>query len=98
MALLDVQARLAERFPDLDAAVVEAAVRVAYTGLQGPIRDYVPVLVEHAARERLRALARERPHADLRDPMTMGSAGMSTSVSAAEFPGERGFDRTQTLL
>ena len=55
-ALGDVQERLADLFPQLEIEVVEAAVRLAYADLTGPIRDYVPVLVEHAARERLRAL------------------------------------------
>lgn len=36
-------------------------VRLAYSRLQGPIHGYVPVLVEHAARERLREVAAEMP-------------------------------------
>lgn len=53
----DVCARLAERFPQLGAEVVEAAVRLAHSELTGEIRDYVPVLVEHNARDRLTAVA-----------------------------------------
>ena len=52
-ALGEVQERLSERFPDLERDVVEAAVRVAHSELTGPIRDFVPVLVEHIARDRL---------------------------------------------
>ncbi|GAB3871918.1 three-helix bundle dimerization domain-containing protein [Terrabacter terrigena] len=58
-ALADVQARLQERFPDLDSEVVEAAVRLSHSRLTGPVRDFVPVLVEHAARDRLAFAARD---------------------------------------
>ena len=53
----EVVERLSERFPDVSREVVEAAVRVEHEGLDGPVRDYVPVLVEHAARDRLAAFA-----------------------------------------
>jgi hypothetical protein len=56
-ALTEVQGRLSQRFPQLSEEVVEAAVRLAHAELTGPIREFVPVLVEHIARERLRALA-----------------------------------------
>src|SRR6478672_9327651 len=52
-ALARVQLRLQEHFPDLHAEVVEAAVRLAHSELTGPVRAFVPVLVEHAARDRL---------------------------------------------
>jgi hypothetical protein len=52
-ALARVQLRLQEHFPELHAEVVEAAVRLAHSELTGPVRDFVPVLVEHAARDRL---------------------------------------------
>ena len=58
-ALADVQARLAERFPELDEAAVASAVRSAHAEMTGPIRDYVPVLVEHTVRDRL---ARDMGH------------------------------------
>lgn len=54
--------RLAERFPQLAAEVIEAAVRLAHSELTGGVRDYVPVLVEHSARDRLAAVA---DHEDL---------------------------------
>lgn len=56
-ALTDVRDRLAERFPDLGEDVVETAVRAAHSELTGPIREFVPVLVEHAARDRLAGLS-----------------------------------------
>ncbi|MFM6847935.1 MAG: three-helix bundle dimerization domain-containing protein [Terrabacter sp.] len=54
----NVQARLAERFPDLDPGIVETAVAAAHAELTGNIRDFVPVLVEHGARDRLSAIVR----------------------------------------
>jgi hypothetical protein len=56
-----VEARLAERFPMLDVAVVEAAVRLAHSELTGGIRTFVPLLVEHNARDRLAAIADREP-------------------------------------
>jgi hypothetical protein len=56
-ALADVQARLAERFPDVDAETIEAAVRLSHSELVGPVRAFVPVLVEHSARDRIAAFA-----------------------------------------
>ena len=60
-ALVEVEARLRRRFPDLDPAVVEAAVRLSYAELTGPIRDFVPLLVERAARDRLAFAVRDLP-------------------------------------
>ena len=57
LAIAAVEERLAARFPDVDAAVVEAAVRLSYAALTGPVRDFVPLLVERAARH----LRREEP-------------------------------------
>ena len=53
----NVRARLAERFPTLDRDVIEAAVRLAHSELTGGIRDFVPVLVERNARDRLASIA-----------------------------------------
>ncbi|WP_448811041.1 three-helix bundle dimerization domain-containing protein [Agromyces bauzanensis] len=55
-ALDHVIDRLAERFPDVTRDHVAVVVAEAHLGLEGhPIRDFVPVLVEHAARDRLRS-------------------------------------------
>ena len=51
--MAEVRERLEARFPDLDPTVVEAAIRVSTASLTGPVRDFVPLLVEKAARERL---------------------------------------------
>ena len=53
MALAAVEDRLRQRFPGVDAAVVEAAVRLSHTELAGSMHDLVPVLVERAACDRL---------------------------------------------
>ncbi len=58
-ALEEVRARLAERFPHVHEDVIEAAVRLAHSELDGPVRDFVPVLVEHAARDRLAFASRD---------------------------------------
>ncbi|GAB3273112.1 hypothetical protein GCM10027449_10370 [Sinomonas notoginsengisoli] len=52
-ALAGVRARLAEQFPDLGQETVAEAVHTAHAKMTGPVRDYVPVLVERTARERL---------------------------------------------
>jgi hypothetical protein len=52
-AIAEVEERLADRFPEVSPEVVEAAVRAAHAEVQGPIRDFVPLLVEHAARDHL---------------------------------------------
>ncbi|MGW5237548.1 three-helix bundle dimerization domain-containing protein [Monashia sp. NPDC004114] len=49
----EVIGRLAERFPHLDHDTIEIAVRQAHAEMTGNIRDFVPVLVEHTARDRL---------------------------------------------
>lgn len=54
-AIGQVVGRLAARFPGLPRERIEQAVHVEYVALDGGrIRDYVPVLVEHGAKERLR--------------------------------------------
>ena len=48
--------RLAGRFPQLEREDIATVVHEAHHQLDGnPIRDFVPVLVEHEARERLQA-------------------------------------------
>ncbi|WP_034802809.1 three-helix bundle dimerization domain-containing protein [Intrasporangium oryzae] len=57
-AIHDVQHRLRAKFPHLDPDRVDAAVSGAHASMTGPIRSFVPVLVEHAARDEL---ARDHP-------------------------------------
>lgn len=53
-AVDEVIERLAERFPHVPRPSIEQAVREEHQALDGGrIRDYVPVLVEHAAKARL---------------------------------------------
>lgn len=56
-ALGAVHQRLLARFPDVAPEIVEAALRVEYAALTGPIRDYVPLLAYKAAHQRLLTLA-----------------------------------------
>lgn len=53
-ALVGVIDRLGERFPDRPRSAIEEVVAEEPESLNdGPIRDFVPVLVERAARRRL---------------------------------------------
>ena len=53
--------RLAERFPTVDRARVEQIVDEELHRLDGGrVRDFIPVLVEHEAKERLRAFLEKR--------------------------------------
>ncbi|MBC9821137.1 three-helix bundle dimerization domain-containing protein [Terrabacter sp. MAHUQ-38] len=74
-ALADVEERLRERFPELDADVVEAAVRVSYSQLTGGVRDFVPLLVEHSARDRLSFAIRENARGDSEPEPGVGPDG-----------------------
>jgi hypothetical protein len=54
-----VAERLTIRFPGIPMDTVLAAGNASYEMFTGkPIRDFVPVMVERAARERLRTVAR----------------------------------------
>lgn len=53
-ALIAVIERLTGRFPDCPRAEIESVVAEEHGKLsEGPIRDYVPILVERAAKVRL---------------------------------------------
>lgn len=56
-AIEEVRVRLSERFPDLERAEVARAVDDALAGITGPVRDFVPILVERAAARTLSTLA-----------------------------------------
>jgi len=54
-AVAQVIDRLAERYPDRPRSFIEDVVTAERHLLDGkPIRDYVPVLIEHGAKARLR--------------------------------------------
>ncbi|MEZ0448771.1 three-helix bundle dimerization domain-containing protein [Cellulomonas sp. ICMP 17802] len=55
-AIDEVVDRLAQRFPDIPAVTVREVVEAQLAQFAGsPVRDFVPVLVEHEALELLRA-------------------------------------------
>ena len=56
-AVEEVAVRLSARFPKLPTALVSSTVRDEHAKLDGRVRDYVPVLVERAARQQLGLLA-----------------------------------------
>jgi hypothetical protein len=55
-AVEKVYQRLVVRFPTVPLATVRATVQELHANLTGPVRDYVPLLVERGARERLSAM------------------------------------------
>jgi hypothetical protein len=60
-AIRTVSARLSTAFPDVPAAHVDETVQVAYHRFdRSRVRTFVPVLVEHAARDELTEEGRER--------------------------------------
>ncbi|WP_407341351.1 three-helix bundle dimerization domain-containing protein [Pengzhenrongella phosphoraccumulans] len=56
-AVEQVTVRLSARFPNLPTTLVRTTVRDEHAKLDGRVRDYVPVLVERAARQRLGMIA-----------------------------------------
>ena len=57
-AIESVCTRLAERYPKVGADTVNSTVHHIHESLTGPVRDYVPVLVEHIARDELSRMSR----------------------------------------
>ncbi len=55
-ALEQVVQGLVARFESVDAATVRSVVEEVHRTFDGPVRDYVPLLVERASRDRLSAL------------------------------------------
>jgi len=52
----DLEARLRARYPDVDPALVHAAVHDSYRAFDGArVRTFVPLLAENVARRTLRA-------------------------------------------
>lgn len=60
-AVEHVQRALSERFPSIPPATVKGVVDEVYADFDGPVRDYVPLLVERAAKERLRQMSSGGP-------------------------------------
>ena len=60
-AVADVRDRLRRKFSHVHAGEVERAVAQAHSEFDGhPIRDFVPILVERAATDRLTRVPPER--------------------------------------
>ena len=54
-AIEHVVERLTDQFPTVPAEVVEETVAGVHDGFdEAPVRDFVPVIVEHDAKEKLR--------------------------------------------
>lgn len=56
-AIRDVLEQLKVRFPQVPPEVVEAAVRTEHQAIDGPIRDFVPLLVHKHASRRLTSMS-----------------------------------------
>lgn len=57
-AISEAAERLSKTFPGLSRDIIERAVTDSRTEFDGnPIRDFVPLFVERAAKNRLRSLA-----------------------------------------
>lgn len=58
-AVRDVESRLNRLYSTLGRVTVHDVVTMAHAALGGPIRDFVPVLVENRARNQLARLSRK---------------------------------------
>lgn len=59
-AVEQVCQRLVARFPTVPMTTVRATVQELHASLVGPVRNFVPILIEHAARDRMSAIAASR--------------------------------------
>ena len=57
-AIEEVRVRLAKRFPGVERTEVDRAVDDALADITGPVRDFVPILVERAAARTLSTVSR----------------------------------------
>lgn len=58
-AILEIREVLKERYPGLPGSLVDDIVTSEYSSLAGPVRIYIPILVEKAAKRRLFLLDRD---------------------------------------
>lgn len=57
--MAQVTLRLTERLPELPPATIDKVVREEFAGFAGrPVRDYLSILTERAARKRLKKLTK----------------------------------------
>lgn len=88
--------RLLEHFPTASADEIRALVEEERSRLEGSrVRDYVPVLIEHAVRDRLRALGFEELHNTVPDSDAGPARG---NVPAGNVPIETTFNARITML
>ena len=59
-AIDQVLDRLTERFPDVPVETVRRTVQQVHDDLDGPVRAFVPLLVEHDARDALKSARAHR--------------------------------------
>lgn len=59
-AVEQVCQRLVVRFPTVPMTTVRATVQEMHAKLDGPVRTFVPILIEHGAKDRLSAIAASR--------------------------------------
>jgi hypothetical protein len=88
--------RLFARFPDASADEIRALVESERSRLESSrIRDYVPVLIEHTVRDRLREAGYEETIQHLSDSAAAPPGG---NVRAGDVPTETTFNARITLL
>ena len=84
-AVGEVIDRLVGRFPDLPRDRIAAVVEAAHVELEGnPIRDFVPVLVERTAKQRLKQEAMAAP--------VLADAALGDAILADPVPGDAAGD------
>ena len=86
-AVDEVVDRLVGRFPDLSRDRIAAVVETAHLELEGnPVRDFVPVLVERTAKQRLKQEATASPV--FTDPMPTEGRGLDDDADVELDPME----------
>ncbi|MGW9632130.1 three-helix bundle dimerization domain-containing protein [Agromyces sp. NPDC055520] len=87
-AVGEVIDRLVGRFPDLPRDRIAAVVEAAHVELEGnPIRDFVPVLVERTAKQRLKQEAMAAP--------VLADAALGDAILADIVPGDAADDAVE---
>ncbi|WP_448006882.1 three-helix bundle dimerization domain-containing protein [Agromyces bauzanensis] len=89
--------RLVERFPSASLEEIRALVEYERSRLEGSrIRDYLPVLIEHSVRDRLREIGHEAIRHDVAHADAGGPPGGNVRVN--KVPIETTFNARITLL
>jgi hypothetical protein len=92
--------RLAERFPTVDRPHIEEIVDTEATALDegAHVRDFIPVLVEHEAKEQLRTEADPAPLAAVIDPDDGGDDPRRDQKRADDAGDDEGRTSTTPML